>query len=138
MHFLKMGNAKGHLLIIKTQILNPLSVLNCCLYCDRSFINKYCVQSMIHKSAFLNFVSQFIRKIFHSGTTKFYRLACVIVGQGAVSPRGPGTFWGIIHNRSNFLFPLYFIKIWWKSYIFLKIPLIFFLWSLFLGNCPEV
>ena len=80
-----MGNAKGHLLIIKTQISNPLSVLNCCLYCDRPFINKYCIKSMIHKSAFLNFVSQFIRKVFHAGTTKFYRLVCVIVGQAHIS-----------------------------------------------------
>ena len=50
---------KGHLLINKmqSQFPNPWSVLNCCLYCDRSFANTLlclsyeCMQScVIHNS----------------------------------------------------------------------------------------
>lgn len=43
-----------------------------------------------------------------------------------------------IETLFNFLFTLYFIKIWCKSYIFPKVPLIFFLCPLFLCYCPEV
>ena len=56
---------KHHSLInkIQSQILNPLSVFSCWLYCDWFFINK-CKKSFISKPAFLNFVPQLIRKIY--------------------------------------------------------------------------
>ena len=43
-----------------------------------------------------------------------------------------------IRGKAGEFSPLYYIKIWWKSYIFVKIALILFLWCLFLCNCPEV
>ena len=53
-----------------------------------------------------------------------------------------GTWYVLAHKmyqkNNNFLFPLFFIKIWWKSYIFPRIPVTYFLRSLFLCNCPEV
>ena len=58
--------------------------MNCCLYCDRSFINKYCDKSFKNKPAFLNFVPQVIRKIYCMGTTWFYRFACAIVAQAHI------------------------------------------------------
>ena len=60
-----------YLLINKaqSQVMNPLSVFNCCLYCERFFINKYCDKTFINKPAFLNFVPQLIRKIHQAGIT---------------------------------------------------------------------
>ena len=52
---------------IQSQILNPLSVFSCWLYCDWFFINK-CKKSFISKPAFLNFVPQLIRKIYCANT----------------------------------------------------------------------
>ena len=62
-YFYKIRNTKDHSLINKTQsqISNPLSVLNCGSYCNRSFINKNCDKSFINKPAFLNSVPQLIR-----------------------------------------------------------------------------
>ena len=53
---------KDHLLKNKTQsqISNQVSVLNCCSYCDRSFVNKTRDKSFIN-IPFLNFVHQWIR-----------------------------------------------------------------------------
>ena len=66
-----MLNTKRYLLINKTQsqVSSPLSVLNCRLYCERPFINKYCGKSFINKPDFLNFVPQLIRKIYRPGAT---------------------------------------------------------------------
>ena len=67
---------------MQSQILNLLSVLNCCLYRDRSFIN--IVNSFTNKPTFFNIVPQLIKKTYRAGTTWFYRFACAITSHAHI------------------------------------------------------
>ena len=74
LHFQKICNMKDCLLNKKMQlqISNPLNVLNCSLYYDRSFINSD--KSFINKPTFLNFVPQLLKKICLRNSTATYFL----------------------------------------------------------------
>lgn len=71
---------KGHLLLNKMQseISNPLSVVNGCLYFWQ-VLYRYCDKSFINKHAFLNFVPILIKKNYRTGIW-FYRFMSASAG----------------------------------------------------------
>ena len=104
---------KGRLLINKMQwqILNPLSVLNCFLYHDRSFIN-----IVINKPTLFNFVRQLIKKMYPTGTMWFYRFACAIGPQAHIS-----LMTRLMHISMKACFRL-ILWFWWRWSSILKVP----------------
>ena len=62
LHFYRICNMNGCLLVNKmqSQVLNPLSVLNCCLYCGRLFKNV--VTSPSYINLLFKLCGQLIRK----------------------------------------------------------------------------
>ena len=82
---------------MQSQILNLLSVLNCCLYRDRSFIN--IVNSFTNKPTFFNIVPQLIKKTYRAGTRWFYRFACAIATHAHIYLMTRLADWDGLHNH---------------------------------------